>query len=86
MFQIVVLSILDCNETLKKKKEKKVMLMGRSPEILRWLEDVVRQSRHYCNLLNQPSSAFPNCSFSETGSLVTVALLSMCQYCSGQKH
>lgn len=67
-----------------KEKKKRVVLMGRSPEILHWLEDDVRQSRHYCNLLNQPSSAFPNFSFSETGSLVTVALLSMCQYCSGQ--
>lgn len=34
------------------------------------VEDAVRQSRLYCNLLNQPSSAFPNCSFSETGSLM----------------
>lgn len=52
------------------KKKKKVMLLGRSPETLHWVEEAVRQSRHYCNLLNQPSSAFPNFSFSETGSLM----------------
>lgn len=53
-----------------KRNWKKVMLLGRSPETLHWVEDAVRQSRHYCNLLNQPSSAFPNFSFSETGSLM----------------
>lgn len=53
-----ILSISDWNE----------MLSGRSPETLHWVEDAVRQSRRYCNLLNQPSSAFPTISFSETGS------------------
>lgn len=54
----------DLNET------EKVTLLGRYPETLHWVEDAVRQSRHYCNLLNQSSSAFPNFSFSETGSLM----------------
>lgn len=39
-------------------------------QISREAEDAVRQSRHYCNLPNQPSSAFPNSSFGETGSLM----------------
>lgn len=64
MYQIVTLSISDLNLT------EKVMLLGGYPETLHWVEDAVRQSCHYCNLLNQPSSAFPNFSFRETGSLM----------------
>lgn len=46
------------------------MLSGGPPETLHRVEDAVRRFRHYCSLLNQPSSAFPNFSFSETGSLM----------------
>lgn len=50
-------------------KLKKSCFSVRSPETLYWVEDAVRQSRHCYNLLNLPSSVFPNFSFSETGSL-----------------
>lgn len=53
--------------------------------LLTRLKGAVRQSRHYCILLNQSSSASPNFSLSENWQpYVTVAILSMCQYCSGQ--
>lgn len=38
--------------------------------LLTRLKGAVRQSRHYCILLNQSSSASPNFSLSETGSLM----------------
>lgn len=49
------------------------LLMGRAPESLHWAEAAFCQSRHYCNLLNKPSSAFLNFPF-----LVKLAALCYC--------
>lgn len=68
MFQIVTVLISDLNETGK------VMSLVERP----WVEDAVRQSHRYCNLLNQPSSAFSKL-------FLFVKLAALC-YCGPTEH
>lgn len=72
MFQIVTVSILDLNET------EKVTFLVECPETRHWVEDAVCQSRRYCNLLNQPSSAFSKL-------FLFVKLAALC-YCGPTEH
>lgn len=72
MFQIVTVLISDLNET------EKVMLLVERPETRHWVEDAVRQSHRYCNLLNQPSSAFSKL-------FLFVKLAALC-YCGPTEH